>query len=158
MLMNKMRKQGRKIDEISVGERLVLTEKVEDKDLLLYLGLTNDANPLYIQHDYASRTPMKQPLIPPVMLIGIITSAVSKYLPGPGSMIRSQQVSFPNPAYHYAKLEFEFEVLKVIEEDHLIVIGLNGKDDQDNVVIEGTMDVCPPHSFEPMAGRMLDNF
>ncbi|HDV4625024.1 TPA: enoyl-CoA hydratase, partial [Bacillus anthracis] len=32
---------GRKMDEITVGEKLSITEKIEDKDLLLYLGLTN---------------------------------------------------------------------------------------------------------------------
>ncbi|MED1621567.1 enoyl-CoA hydratase [Bacillus pseudomycoides] len=48
---------GRRMDEITVGEKLSITEKIEDKDLLLYLGLTNDSNPLYIQHDYASQTP-----------------------------------------------------------------------------------------------------
>lgn len=55
LLLGKKRKLGRQIGEISRGEKLKLTEKVEDKDLLLYLGLTNDANPLYIQQDYADR-------------------------------------------------------------------------------------------------------
>lgn len=48
-MLSKKRKLGRLISDISVGEKLVLTEAIEDKDLLLYLGLTNDANPLYIQ-------------------------------------------------------------------------------------------------------------
>ncbi len=87
MLLGKKRKLGRQIGEITVGEKLTLTEKIEDKDLLLYLGLTNDANPLYIQHDYASLTPYEKPIVPSIMLTGIITSAVSKYLPGPGSHI-----------------------------------------------------------------------
>ncbi|NIK15709.1 acyl dehydratase [Saccharococcus thermophilus] len=85
--MLKKRKLGRNISEISVGEKLVINEKMEDKDLLLYLGLTDDANPLYIQHDYASQTPLKKPIVPAVMLTGMITSAISKYLPGPGSHI-----------------------------------------------------------------------
>ncbi|MGQ0439497.1 MaoC/PaaZ C-terminal domain-containing protein, partial [Bacillus sp. B-TM1] len=85
---------GRKMDEITVGEKLSITEKIEDKDLLLYLGLTNDANPLYIQHDYASQTPYEKPIVPSIMLTGMITTAVTKYLPGPGSHITRKDLMF----------------------------------------------------------------
>lgn len=68
MLLGKKRKLGRRIEEISVGERLSLTEKIEDKDLLLFLGLTDDANPLYIQHDYASQTPFEKPIVPSIIM------------------------------------------------------------------------------------------
>ena len=60
MLLGKKRKLGREIKEMNVGEKLALTEKIEDKDILLYLGLTDDANPLFIQHDYASQTPFQK--------------------------------------------------------------------------------------------------
>jgi 3-hydroxybutyryl-CoA dehydratase len=63
------RKTRRLIEEMNVGEKLTLTEKMEDKALLLYLGLTNDANPLYIQHDYASQPLLKKTIIPTVMLV-----------------------------------------------------------------------------------------
>ncbi|KZE94439.1 hypothetical protein AVP43_02658 [Geobacillus stearothermophilus] len=61
--MLKKRKSGRTIREIQVGEKLVFQASIEDKDLLLYLGLTDDANPLYIQHDYASQTPLGRPVV-----------------------------------------------------------------------------------------------
>ena len=105
MLLGKKRKLGRKVESMSVGEKLKLTEKIEDKDLLLYLGLTNDGNPLYIQHDFASQTSYEKPIVPAIMLTGIVTSAISKYLPGPGSHIVDQQISFPKPVYHYATID-----------------------------------------------------
>lgn len=52
----KARKIGKTIDEIEEGDSLSLTESIEDNQLLLYLGLTNDANPLYIQHDFVKDT------------------------------------------------------------------------------------------------------
>lgn len=55
MNIGKPRKLGKTIEDIEEGDSLSLTESIEDKDLLLYLGLTNDANPLYIQHDYAQK-------------------------------------------------------------------------------------------------------
>ncbi len=35
MLLGKKRKLGRKIDEMKVGEKLTLTEKIEDRDLII---------------------------------------------------------------------------------------------------------------------------
>jgi 3-hydroxybutyryl-CoA dehydratase len=155
--MLKKRKLGRNISEISVGEKLVINAKIEDKDLLLYLGLTDDANPLYIQHDYASQTPLKKPIVPAVMLTGMITSAISKYLPGPGSHIIKQEIHFLKPVYHYEQLQFLFEVTKVNEDHHMITISVQATRDEDKV-LEGTLSVCPPYVLSPFDGRVLENF
>ncbi len=158
MLLGKKRKLGRMIDEITIGEKLSLTEKIEDKDLLLYLGLTDDANPLYIQHDYASQTPFEKPIVPSIMLTGMITSAISKYLPGPGSHILSQEIEFLKPVYHYGTIEFLFEVIDVKSEEHIVVISVIGTNEKKETVINGKIKVCPPHRLEEIHGRALDNF
>ena len=158
MLLGKKRRLGRRIEEISVGEKLSLTEKIEDKDLLLYLGLTDDANPLYIQHDYASQTPFEKPIVPSIMLIGIMTSAVSKYLPGPGSHLLKQEIEFLKPVYHYGTVEFLFEVIEVNPTDHVVVIRVAGMNEANEKVIEGKLMVCPPHRLEDIHGKVLDNF
>ncbi len=158
MLLGKKRKLGRSIDRITIGEKLTLTEKIEDKDLLLYLGLTNDANPLYIQHDYASQTPYEKPIVPAAMLTGIVTSAISKYLPGPGSHVVKQNLSFPKPVYHYALMELHFEVKDIRQSEHLIVLSVNAVDEEGDTVIAGEMEVCPPYRLKSLNSVTLDNF
>jgi 3-hydroxybutyryl-CoA dehydratase len=152
------RKLGRNISEITVGEKLVINSKMEDKDLLLYLGLTDDANPLYIQHDYASQTPFKKPIVPAVMLTGMITSAISKYLPGPGSHITKQEIHFLKPVYHYEQLQFLFEVTEVDEECHHITIAVEAIRQESEKVLEGTLSVCPPYALPTLDSRALENF
>ncbi|MBB5324515.1 acyl dehydratase [Anoxybacillus tepidamans] len=156
--MLKKRKLGRNISEITVGEKLVINAKIEDKDLLLYLGLTDDANPLYIQHDYASQTPLKKPIVPAIMLTGMITSAISKYLPGPGSHIKRHDIHFLKPVYHYEQLQFWFEVKGVDIEDHSITIAVEALRDEKEKVLEGTLMVCPPHAISTLDSRFLENF
>ena len=124
MLLGKIQKKGRSINELMVGEKLTITERIEDKDLLLYLGLTNDNNPLYIQHDFASKTVFEKPIVPPIMLMGIVTAAISKYLPGPGSYINKQNISFLAPAYHYSTLKFKFEIIEVDVRANRVVISV----------------------------------
>lgn len=158
MLLGKKRKLGREIREITVGEKLSLTEKIEDKDILLFLGLTDDANPLFIQHDYASQTPYKKPIVPSIMLTGMITSAVSKYLPGPGSHILRQELEFPNPVYHYGKVQLLLTVIEVNDDDHTIMISVLATNEKGDTVIQGKLKVCPPYRLEAMEGNALDNF
>ena len=138
-------KIGKKIDEIAVGEKLQLTEKIEDKDLLLYLGLTNDNNPLYIQHDYALETPFKKPIVPAIMLSGIITSAISKHLPGPGSHIREQNIIYLEPVYHYETIEILLEVQHIDLTQNIVEIYVNAFKEKNKQVMDGVLKVIPPY-------------
>lgn len=158
LILGKKRRLGRKIEDITVGEKLKLTEKIEDKDLLLYLGLTNDSNPLYIQHDYASQTVFEKPIVPTIMLTGIVTSAVSKYLPGPGSHVVEQHLTFPKPVYHYSTIDFTFEVTRVTKEDNRIEISIEARDVLEEIVISGVVTVLPPKVEDRLTSQAMDNF
>ena len=158
MILGKKRRFGREIEDITVGEKLKLTEKVEDKDLLLYLGLTNDANPLYIQHDFASQTSYEKPIVPSIMLTGIITSATSKYLPGPGSHVVEQHLLFQKPVFHYSTIEFLLEVIKVNQKDNQIIVKVEAFNEQEEIVISGTITVIPPKVVEQLTSQAMENF
>ncbi|PFG14199.1 MaoC family dehydratase [Bacillus sp. es.036] len=159
MLLGKKRKLGRMIDEMSVGEKLEVTEKIEDRDLLLYLGLSNDNNPLFIQHDYASMTPFKKPIVPQIMLLAIITGAISKYLPGPGSSIKKQEVIFENPVHHYETLHFQFEVMNVFTKEHEVEINVKGINESGEAILDGLFTVCPPYPAKPLTkSTSFENF
>lgn len=159
-MFNKKRRVGRKVTTMKVGEKLELTKKIKDKDILLYLGLTDDANPLFIQHDYASQTPFEKPIVPQIMITGFITAAISKYLPGPGSSVVSQYLNFPKPLYHYGTLTLLLETIVVDESNHFIELKVEGKDEVGNVIVEGKMGVCPPYELKKLAYKSgnFENF
>ena len=158
MLLGKKRKLGRKIEDINTGEKLQLTEKIEDKDLLLYLGLTNDSNPLYIQHDFASQTVFEKPVVPTIMLAGIISSAISKYLPGPGTYIKEQRLKFIKPVYHYATIEFLLEVTEVDTKNNEVTIRIEATDEKGDKAISGTILANPPKVLNQLTTQAMDNF
>ncbi|MGG1684447.1 MaoC family dehydratase [Pseudalkalibacillus sp. NRS-1564] len=159
MLLGKKRKIGRMIEEISVGEKLEVSEKIEDRDLLLYLGISNDNNPLFIQHDYASMTPFKKPIVPQIMLLAIVTGAISKYLPGPGSSLKKHEVKYENPVHHYETLHFKFEVINVSKEAHEVVIAVKGVNESEDSILDGTFTVSPPYPAKPLTkSTSFDNF
>ncbi|EOH99563.1 MaoC family protein [Enterococcus haemoperoxidus ATCC BAA-382] len=144
MNIGKPRKLGKTIEDIEEGDSLSLTESIEDKDLLLYLGLTNDANPLYIQHDYAQKTEYGKPIVPSIMLMGIITSAISKHLPGPGSHVVNFSVNFVEPVFHYETLTFQFEVIKVDKMKDVVTISIEAVNEEEDRVLDAVVMVQPP--------------
>ncbi|MDH6364199.1 3-hydroxybutyryl-CoA dehydratase [Enterococcus sp. PF1-24] len=144
MNIGKSRKIGKTINEIEEGESLSLTESIEDNQLLLYLGLTNDANPLYIQHDYAKETDYQKPIVPSIMLMGIVTSAISKHLPGPGSHVVNFSINFIEPVYHYETITFLFEVIKVDKMKDVVTISVEAVNEEENRILDAVVMVQPP--------------
>ncbi|MFD1038098.1 MaoC/PaaZ C-terminal domain-containing protein [Virgibacillus byunsanensis] len=157
-MIGKKRKLGKKINDLQVGESYTASHIIEDKDLLLYLGLTNDANPLYIQHDYASQTPYKQPIVPSVMLFGMVSSIVSMHLPGPGSHITQHEMAFPNPVYHNSEVKFTLEIIAIDHENHQVTLSVIGFDVNGDEVVRGKLHVCPAYEPESITAQSLENF
>ncbi|MGI8316816.1 MaoC family dehydratase [Halobacillus mangrovi] len=157
-MLGKKRKLGKKIKDIKVGESFTTSSTIEDRDLLMYLGLTDDANPLYIQHDYASQTPYKRPIVPTVMVFGMVSSIVSMHLPGPGSHITHQELDYPKPVYHYAEVRFNVEVTDINVDDHLLTLYVVGYDEEGDEVVKGHLTVQPPYEPASMNANSLENF
>ncbi|WP_280769889.1 MaoC/PaaZ C-terminal domain-containing protein [Salipaludibacillus daqingensis] len=149
-MFTKKRKLGRTIDQLKVGDDFVVEKQIEDKDILLFLGFTNDANPIYLQHDYASRTPFHKPIVPNIMLNGFVSSVISMNLPGPGSAILEQHLSFPKPMYHYGTLRLVVTITEVEVKEHKVHVAISGKDEYDETVMTGSLIVSPPYSWKPM--------
>lgn len=157
-MLGKKRKLGKRIEEIKIGDQYKAERKVEDKELLLYLGLTDDANPLYIQHDYASQTPYKQPIVPSVMLFGMVSAIVSMHLPGPGSHIIKHEINFPEPIYHESTVKLNLEVTSINLKEHLITILVIGFNHNGKEVINGTLIVRPAYELKSITASSLENF
>lgn len=157
-MLGKKRKLGKKINDLQVGENFSTSFTVEDRDLLMYLGLTNDANPLYIQHDYASQTPFKRPVVPTVMVFGMVTSMVSMHLPGPGSHVIQQTLEYPKPLYHYAKVKFDVIVQEINKSDHYVQLQVMGFDEDGEEIVKGSLLVQPPYEPDSMNAVSLENF
>lgn len=137
-------RRGKTMNEIKEGDSLTVTESINDRDLLLYLGLTNDNNPLYIQHDYTKGTEYKGPIIPPILLMGIITSSISKVFPGPGSDIVNIQSNFVKPVYHDEMVTFSFEVIKVDQMKEVVTLSVEGQNNEEQRVLDAVIMVKPP--------------
>ena len=86
----------------------------------------------------------KAPVVPPVMLSGILTSSISKLLPGPGSEIVNVATNFIEPVYHEETITFTFEVIKVDLMKEVIMISVEGTNENGNRILDSVIMVRPP--------------
>lgn len=141
-------KLGKTIDEIQEGDSLTVTEIIETRDVLLYLGLTNDDNPLYVQYDYSQETTYHKPLVPTVLLVGIITSNISKHLPGPGSHIVDLSIDLIEPIYHNITITFDFTVKRLDERREQVTIFVEGNTLDGERLVEAELIVATPQKLQ----------
>lgn len=78
------------------------------------------------------------------MLNGIVTSAISKHLPGPGSHIREQNIIYLEPVYHYETIEFLLEVQHIDYENNIVSIQVDAMNKSHQQVLHGILKVLPP--------------
>lgn len=135
---------GKTLSTIKEGDSLTVTQAIEERDIFLYLGLTNDNNPLFTQADYAAQTEYQHAIVPQILLTGIITSAISKHLPGPGSNVVNLSLNFMQPVFHNVTLTFTFTVMRVDKARELVTIAVTAKDAQQIRVLDAEVLVAPP--------------
>ncbi len=78
------------------------------------------------------------------MLMGIITSAISKHLPGPGSHVVNFSVNFIEPVFHYETLTFQFDVIKVDKMKDVVTISVEAENTNEDRVLDAVVMVQPP--------------
>lgn len=145
--MNDHYKLRKTIEDIQEGDSLSLTEAIDDSQLMLYLGMTKDTNPLNLLPDYAKQTHFKKPVIPSGILMNIMLAAVSKHLPGAGSHVVNISSNFIEPVYHDETITFHFEVIKIDKMKGVVTISVEAtkkQDEDNNRIIDAVIMVRPP--------------
>lgn len=158
MILGKKRELGREVNQLQVGNKFATSFKIKDKDILLYLGLSDDTNPVYIQNNYTEQTPYQKPVVPHVMLVGYLFSSVNKHLPGPGSVILSSQLDFPEVLYHNGEIKLDMEIIERDIEQNKVTLSVKMADQDQRTVLSGKLDVSPPAPLKPIYVNAFENF
>lgn len=89
---------GDRFAEISVGDRAEVRHTIQAANLDTFATLTGDNNPLHMDEDYASRTPMRQRVVHGMLTASFISTIIGTKLPGTGSLWFEQSLRFIAPA------------------------------------------------------------
>jgi len=151
-------KTGKTYDELAIGEKAIFARRVTKQDVLQYMGLSGDLNPLYADSAYAGRTRYDRPIVPANMLAGFAMGAVATALPGLGSLTHSHTYRLIRPAHVGDEIRAEMEIVEMKADRRHVVIRYKLQDQDGRDVLSGEMEVEPPAVLKPILHHAYENF
>lgn len=149
---------GKTFDELAVGEKATFTRRVTKQDVLQYMGLSGDLNPLYADSAYAGRTRYDHPIVPANMLAGFAMGAVATVLPGLGSMTHAHTYRLRRAPQVGDEITAEMEVVEMKPQQRHVVIRYRLQDQEQREVLVGEIEVEPPDKLKPILHHAYENF
>jgi len=149
---------GHTFDELRQGQKASFSRVVTKQDVLQYMGLCGDLNPLYADASYAGRTRYEQTIVPANMLAGFLMGAVATALPGLGSVTHAHAYRMMGPARVGDEITAEMEIIAMKAELRHIVIRYQLHDQAGREVLTGEIEVEPPEHLKPILHHAYENF
>lgn len=112
----------------SVGDRVVISKRIDKKDIDDFARLSGDTNPIHFGD---------RPLVHGVYLAGLVSGVIGTKLPGDGTILVTKNLRFPNACFAGDRIEIEVQlqsIRKLIKCGFWCRVG-------DKIVMEGTADV-----------------
>lgn len=154
----KQKRLGKMIDELKVGDKASLSKSVTEQEVYMYMGITNDMNPIYVDREFASRTPFKEPVVPGILVAGHIVAALTTRLPGPGTITVSQRFHFVSPARCGDTLTTELEIVEIKEKENRARIKTVTRNQNDAIVVVGESEVMPPPKLRSILSYAFEGY
>lgn len=83
------------------GSSVSLVRVISQADIDAFAGLSGDTNPIHVDHEAAVRHPLrfKGCVVHGTLLNSLVSCVLGTLLPGHGTVVLSQQLHYPAPAY-----------------------------------------------------------
>ena len=106
---------------MSVGMTASFSKTVTDADLVLFVGVSGDTNPVHLDEDYAAGTMFKGRVAHGALTASFISTALGTKLPGPGSIYVAQTLKFKAPVHVGDTVTARVEVEALVPERHFVI-------------------------------------
>lgn len=87
----------RKWEDMNVGDSASFIKTITETDVVIWVGLTGDLNPIHIDQEYAKTTQFGRVLVPGVMVLGLISNVMTQVTFG--HVYANQSIKFIKPVY-----------------------------------------------------------
>lgn len=102
-------------DALEVGQSYVVERTITAEDVATFADITGDDNPIHLDAEYAANTRFGEPIVHGILLLGIISKALGRDFPGPGSVAVSISCRFLRPVPVGATISVEVRVAEKVE-------------------------------------------
>ena len=108
-------------EDMAVGMTASFSKTITDADLVLFVGVSGDTNPVHLDEDYASGTMFKGRVAHGALTASFISTVLGTKLPGPGSIYVAQTLKFKAPVHVGDTVTAKCEVTSLVPERNFAI-------------------------------------
>lgn len=132
------------INELVVGQRANYSKTLTEQDIILFAACSGDVNPVHLDKEYAATTPFGEPIGHGMWTGALVSAAIATRLPGPGSVYRSQSLSFKHPVKVGDTVTVTLIVSEIKERIKLVTIECEAHNQDGKLIAKGIAEVIAP--------------
>jgi len=83
----------------TIGQSARLRKTITEADIILFAGISGDANPVHIDEIAARESRFGRRIAHGMLGAGLISAVIGMHLPGPGTIYLNQTLAFRSPIY-----------------------------------------------------------
>ncbi|NLB88346.1 MAG: MaoC family dehydratase [Syntrophomonadaceae bacterium] len=110
----------RKWEDMNVGDVATFTKTMTETDVILWVGLTGDLNPIHIDQEYSKTTRFGKVLVPGVLVLGLISNVMTQLTFG--HVYANQSIKFLKPVYIGDTITAIGTIIEKIEEKNMVKV------------------------------------
>lgn len=129
---------------LEIGQRATYSKTATDADILLFLAISGDNNPIHIDDEAAKKTRFGRRILPGIWSAGLISALLASRLPGPGSIYLSQTLTFKRPVFPGDTITASAEITAIRWEKGIVTLATICTNQSGEVVVEGEAVVMVP--------------
>ncbi|HBQ26197.1 MAG TPA: enoyl-CoA hydratase [Syntrophomonas sp.] len=122
-------------DTLKPGDVETMTKTMTESDIMLWVGITGDMNPVHIDRVYSKNTRFKDVVVPGLCVAGLISTAVTKVTFG--NVYAMQNLKFVKPVYIGDTITATAVIKEKLEDKHMVQIETTCVNQNNEVVIVG---------------------
>ena len=132
------------IAELVVGQRASYSKTLTEQDVILFAACSGDVNPVHLDKAYAATTPFGEPIGHGMWTGALVSAAIATRLPGPGSVYRSQSLSFKHPVKIGDTVTISLVISEIKERVKLVTIDCEAHNQDGKLIAKGVAEVIAP--------------
>lgn len=132
------------LGELFVGQTASFSKALTRADMVLFASCSGDMNPVHLDDAYAATTSFGGPVGHGMWTGALVSAAIATCLPGPGSVYRSQSLTFKAPVRPGDVVTVHLTVNSIREKVRLVEIACEAVNQEGKVVAKGIAEVIAP--------------
>jgi acyl dehydratase len=122
---------------LKIGKSAGKTRIFSHADVLEYIDLVNETNPIFTDQAYAKRSGFRDILIPGGLLGGLVSDILGTRLPGRGTNWLKQRFIFLHPAYPGDEIHASVEITRLRPEKDLVNLRTTLTNQENKTIVDG---------------------